>query len=499
MSKTKAVSIRELGEVSEVNKSIVRMKGFFNCMVGQLIAFADGTKGFVMGFNEKETLVLLLGYAKGIKVGDRAYSETESFTIPVGEKFVGRVLDALCNPLDGKGRIEEDAFYDIFRKAPAVLDRVPITEMFRTGIRIIDSCLPIGKGQRELVIGDRMTGKTTISIDTILNQRDKGVICIYCCIGRDYSALEKMVITLKEHRTFDFTIVVSALGSSTIGEQYIAPYTAATLGEYFMHSGRDVFVVFDDLTKHAWAYREMSLLLERPPGREAYPGDIFYVHAQLMERAGRLSPEMGGGSMTFFPIADTLQGDITGFIPTNLISMTDGQIYLNTELFGEGFKPAIDLGLSLSRIGGRVLPPLMMEWTKDIELKYIRYRELLKATRLRASVSEETSANIRHGERIERILVQDKNSPSPMAEQLILFYALKEGVLDPLPDEKCAHFKTAIYEFAMKKIPDVVKALEKGSELSPSHKRKLDECLVRFFKEEGRDGDDKRDKGQDKI
>ncbi|MBL7069368.1 MAG: F0F1 ATP synthase subunit alpha [Candidatus Omnitrophica bacterium] len=477
------VSVKEFGVIKEIKKFVIKIEGLSNCMVGQLVNFTDDTKGFVIGFNEKEVLVLLLGSGGKIKANDIVYSEWQTFTIPVGDNFLRRIVNSLCQPLDGKSPVKEEAFYNIFRDAPSVLDRVPIDEMLQTGIRIIDSSIPIGKGQRELIIGDRMTGKTSIAVDTILNQKDKDVICIYCCIGRDYASFEKVVGVLAENGALDYTIVVSSLASSSIGEQYLAPYTAATLGEYFMYSGRDVFVVFDDLTKHAWAYREISLLLERPPGREAYPGDIFYLHAQLMERAGRLSPELRSGSMTFFPIADTLQGDIAGFIPTNLISMTDGQVYLNSTLFGEGFKPAIDLGLSVSRIGNKVQSEAMRELTKDVGLNYIQHRELLKATKLRAAVSEELNLRLRHGEKIEQLLKQDRFSPSPIAEQLILFYALKKGALDAIPDAKCEDFKKGIYAFAQENFPDLVKSLEEGKTMTADDRKRLNECIVQFFKE----------------
>jgi len=479
----KGVSVKESGVIKEIRKFVVKVKGLSNCMVGQLVSFADDTKGFVIGYNEEEVLVLLLKSGGRIKANDAVYSEWQTFNLPVGENFLGRIVNALCEPLDGKGPVRESDFYDIFRDAPGVLERVPIDEMLQTGIRAIDSSIPVGKGQRQLIIGDRMTGKTSIAVDTILNQKDKNVICIYCCIGRDYASFEKVVAILAENNALDYTTVVAGSASSSIGEQYLAPYTATTLGEYFMHSGRDVFVVFDDLTKHAWAYREISLLLERPPGREAYPGDIFYIHARLMERAGRLSPESGGGSMTFFPIADTQQGDIAGFIPTNLISMTDGQIYLNSALFGEGFKPAIDLGLSVSRIGSKVQSGIMRELTKDVGLDYIRYRELLKATKLRAGVSEELNARLRRGEKTERILIQNRFSPSPLAEQLILFCALRGGVFDKLSEDKCEYFKRDIYAFARDKFPHLVESLEKEQTLSPADRKSLNECIVSFFKE----------------
>ena len=482
MPRTETVSVKEIGRVKEIRKSIVRIEGLSGCMTGQLVNFKDNTKGFVMGFNEKEVLTLLLGGPEKIKAGDMVYSESEPFRIPAGNKFLGRIVSALCEPLDGKGRIKEDGFYDIFREAPSAMDRVPIEKMFRTGVRVIDSTIPIGMGQRELIIGDRMAGKTTIAVDTILNQKEKGVVCIYCCVGRDYPSFERVVSVFKQAGALDYVIVVSALASAPIGEQYLAPYTAATLGEYFMYSGRDVFVAFDDLTKHAWAYRELSLLLERPPGREAYPGDIFYLHAQLMERAGKLSSENGGGSMTFFPIADTLEGDIAGFIPTNLISMTDGQVYLNSTLFGEGLRPAVDIGLSVSRIGNRIQPAMLREVTRELGLKHIQYRELLKSTKLRATFSETVINNLRHGERIEEILIQEKGRPSPMAEQLLLFQALREGVLDVLSAERCKRFKRDIFAFAREKIPAVIRKMEEGIHLTGAEMKNVNDCIVEFFK-----------------
>ena len=478
-----SVSIKEIGRIKEIRKSIVKIEGLPNCILGQLINFDDMTKGFIMGFTADEVLALLLGVPTEIKAGDKVASEEETFKIPVGKDFIGRVVNALCQPIDGKGHIREDGSEFIFRDASTILDRVPIDEMLVTGIRTIDSSFPIGKGQRQLIIGDRMTGKTTLAVDTIINQKKDDIVCIYCCIGHDYASFEKVLTTLKEAKALDYTIVVAALASSSIGEQYLVPYTAATLGEYFMYSGKDVLVVFDDLTKHAWAYRELSLLLGRAPGREAYPGDIFYLHAQLMERGAKLSLERGGGSMTFLPIVSTLQGDITGFIPTNTISMTDGQIFLSPALFAEGFKPAIDIGLSVSRIGNKVQSTLMRELTRDVELNYIQYRELLKATRLRTGISEEVNARLRHGEKIESVFIQDKNHPSPIAEQLILFYALKAGVLDELSARKCESFKNGVYAFAETYYPDIVKKLASGRDFTDNDKKRLDECIDRFVKE----------------
>jgi F-type H+-transporting ATPase subunit alpha len=482
MPKAKLVSIKEVGIIREVKRSVVKIDGLTNCMVGQLINFQDGTKGFVMSFNEAEVLVLLLGQPGELKAGDKVFSETNPFQIPVGKNFIGRVVDPLCEACDGKGEVIHDEYYNIFEEAPSVLTRIPIMEMLYTGIRTIDSNFPVGKGQRQLIIGDRMTGKTSIAVDTIINQKGKNVVCIYCCIGRDYASFEKVISILKQHGALKYTVIIAGLASAPIGEQYLAPFTAATLGEYFMRSGKDVFVVFDDLTKHAWAYRELSLLLERPPGREAYPGDIFYQHAQLMERAGKLSDKEGGGSMTFFPLADTLHGDIAGFIPTNLISMTDGQIYLNSGLFSEGFKPAIDLGLSVSRIGTRVQSPLMREFTAGTGLRYIQHRELLKTTKLRAGISEDMDMRLRRGEKIERIFVQRPNEPSSVEETLILFYALRRGLLDDVPDEKCEQFKKEILKFVREKIPDVCSLLAGEKDLANLDREKLNSCIMDFLR-----------------
>ena len=481
MPKTKLVSIKETGVIREIRKSVVKVDGLSHCMAGQLVNFKDGSKGFIMGFDEKEVMVLLLGVPDKLKAGDKVYSEASPFRIPVGKNFLGRIVGPLCEPMDGRGEVKPDAFYDIFSQAPSVLDRVPITRKFHTGIRIIDSSIPIGKGQRELILGDRMTGKTAISAGSILNQKGKDVVCIYCCVGRDYPSFEKTVNIFRENGALGYLIIVAALASFPIGEQYLAPYTAATLGEYFMRAGRDVFVVFDDLTRHAWAYRELSLLLKRPPGREAYPGDIFYLHAQLMERAAQLSKDMGGGSMTFFPIGDTLHGDIAGFIPTNLISMTDGQIYLDSDLFSEGFKPSIDLGLSVSRIGSKAQSPIMREFSLGLGLKYIQYRELLKTTKLR-QVSDDLAPRLARGERIEKIFIQEQYKSSPVEEQLILYFALKNGVLDAFPDAKCRDFKNNILRFARGKIPDVVENLAAERELSNYDTERLNECLLDFLR-----------------
>ncbi|MFQ5680982.1 MAG: F0F1 ATP synthase subunit alpha [Candidatus Omnitrophota bacterium] len=477
------LQIREVGEVREIKKNIARVVGLSNCMNGQLLDITDNARGLVMGFVRGEFFVFILGRSEEVNIGARVYSRMEPFCIPVGGNFLGRIVDSLAEPIDGQGVVSSGGLsYPVFREAPGVLERVPIDEPFQTGILMIDAVIPIGKGQRELIVGDRMTGKTSLCVDAILNQRDKDVVCIYCCVGHSYSSLEKVARVFNLNGALDYTIVVAATASVSSGEQYLAPYTAATLGEYFMHQGRDVLVVFDDLTKHAWAYRQLSLLLERSPGRDAYPGDIFYLHSQLMERAGRLKK---GGSMTFLPIVNTLEGDVTGYIPSNLISMTDGQIYLNVGLFNSGFKPAIDIGLSVSRIGNKVQCPAMRELSGMCRMDYVRHNELLKITRFKSGVSDELNRRLRYGDTMTRLFVQNKNSPYSLTEEIIFLYALRKGFLEELAPKDVFGFKTDILEFMRRKFPVAVavgEALE-NEDIFEKIEKRLNEGLTAFFKE----------------
>jgi F-type H+-transporting ATPase subunit alpha len=510
---THMIQIQEVGRIREVKKSIAKVTGLSRCMIGQLVKITENAKGIVVGFVVGEVIIFLLGNVEEVKVGDNVYSKMESFKIPAGEGFLGRIVNALAEPIDGKGPIQaqhakdegrrtkddnvpppsslfhrhlpSDGRYPVFRKAPGVLQRVPIDRTFETGILVLDATIPIGKGQRELIVGDRMTGKTSICMDAMINQKGKDVICVYCCIGRTYASLQKAVALLKENGALAYTLVVAAHAASPGGDQYLAPYTACTLGEYFMDRGRDVFVVFDDLTKHAWAYRQLSLLLERSPGRDAYPGDIFYLHSQLMERAGQYSPEFGGGSMTFFPIVDTLQGDVTGYIPSNLVSMTDGQIYMNTALFNSGFKPAIDLGLSVSRIGNKVQCPAMRELSGALRLEYVRYNELLKITRFKASVSEQVTKRLKEGEVLTHFFTQMNNEPCALEEEIILLYALRRKILNVLSKSEIEYFKKNIYRFVSEKHSDISEVLSKRKDLVQETRDTLDECFVEFFREKG--------------
>ncbi len=502
-----ALQIREVGKIKEIKKSIARIVGLKQCMIGQLLEIASGVKGIIMGFSDGEIIVFLLGKIENAKVGMAVYSDIKPFTIPVGYGFLGRVVNALAEPIDGNGPIargmkriatyvdkedlsqESEKRNPVFRQAPSVLKRVPIDQALETGNLIIDAMIPIGKGQRQLIVGDRMTGKTTLGIDAILNQKNKDVICIYCCIGRSYASIQKVLEVFNRHEALEYTITVVAHATSSSGEQYISPYTACALGEYFMDRGRDVLVVFDDMTKHAWAYRQLSLLMERPPGRNAYPGDIFYVQSQLIERAGRYSPEFHGGSMTFLPIVDTIQGDVTGYIPSNLISMTDGQIYLDTGLFNRGARPAIDMGLSVSRIGNKVQYPAIKELSAMLRLEYLQYNELLKITRFKSNVSAEVGKRLRYGEVLVHLFGQENNKPYTLAEQVILLYVLKRNVLNDLGQGEMEYVKQNIFEFIECSAPECIEEIERTKELTDSIKGKLDERFVRFFKARERSGE----------
>ncbi|MFH0838752.1 MAG: F0F1 ATP synthase subunit alpha [Candidatus Omnitrophota bacterium] len=475
---------REVGQVESVRKFVVLAKGLPSCMNGQIVEFANGIPGLVVGFTETKVQILVLGDASSIRAGSEVYNKGKSLNLPVSEAFLGRIVNGLCQPLDGLGPIEAKEFYPVFRIAPGVMDRVPVKKTLETGTLILDAIIPIAKGQRQLLIGDRITGKTSVAIDVILNQKGKDVVCIYCSIGKPYSSLIKVLDVLKEKDALGYTIVVSGVASLSTGEQYLSPYTACLLGEYFMFKGKDVFVVFDDLTKHAWIYRQISLLLERAPGREAYPGDIFYIHSQLMERAGFLKPELNGGSMTFFPIVEILQGDVTGYISTNIISMTDGQLYFSTALFNKGVKPAIDFGLSVSRIGNKAQWPAMKELSKSLRLDYLQYKELLQMTQLRTTgLSKEAEAKLKRGEAINQLIIQDKNKPISTEEEILYLYALNRGMLDNLSANQIKRFKQEIFLFVQKHATEFFVKLRATEQLDDDLKEKLEHALKEYAKE----------------
>lgn len=484
------IDVREVGFVKDLKQGIVKVEGLPSCVYGQLVRFDSGSKGFVMGFNMEEVLVVILGTEGAIAVGETVTSLAELLTVPVGDNFLGRIVDSLCQPLDKKGEIFSSQKYSVFKEAPGVMEREPIEEPLATGIKIIDLAIPIGRGQRELIIGDRQTGKTSIGIDAIINQKGKDVICIYCWIGGPHVALQKVISTLAYKEALKYTIIVSAAAETSAAEQYLAPYTASALGEYFMEQGKHVLVVFDDLTKHAWIYRQMSLLLERSPGREAYPGDIFFLHSQLLERAGKLKKERGGGSMTFLPIVETLQGDISGYIQTNTISITDGQIYINTVLFKEGFKPAIDLGLSVSRVGSKVQCAAIREVSKGLRLEYSQYREMLRLTKMRTHLSQEAKEKMRRGETLHELLIQPNEMPVSVEEEIVLFYAFQRGILDSLLAPTLQKFVNEFFSYVRTEDPALVQTLKEKTNITSSVlgtltieiKKGLDQHFIDYFK-----------------
>ncbi len=425
------MKLKEYGIVAEIRQDVVSVTGLSNCMNGQLVLIEDKARGVIVGFDPDYVLVLIVKAVGKVKPGDKVTTTLDAFKVSVGMSFIGRRVNALAEPIDGQGVIKEDDLYPIFNTAPTVLQREPLNEVLETGTKSVDMTLPIGKGQRMLILGDRMTGKTTIGVDAIVNQRGKDVICIYCGIGKAEAALDRVSDVFDAEGVWDYGIMVTAGASDSMGQQYLVPYVATSIGEYFMYAkGMDVLVVFDDFTKHAWAYRQISLLLERAPGRDAYPGDIFYIHSQLVERAGKMKPELGGGTMTHLPIVETQQGDFAGYIPSNIISMTDGQIFLNSTLFGEGFKPAVDLGLSVSRIGSKVQWPAMKKPTSMLKIDYVRFRELQKLTRIKAGSSSDLDARLMKGKILEEVLKQDYNAPVPMEEQVLLLFALQNGLFE---------------------------------------------------------------------
>jgi F-type H+-transporting ATPase subunit alpha len=474
--------VREVGRVNSVKQFIAVVTGLPSCINGQIVEFEKGMKGFVMGFTGDKAQVLILGSPVGIRSGDEVYNRGESFLLPAGNAFLGRVVNALCQPQDGLGPIVADEFRYVFQDAPAVLDREQLGETMETGTLALDAGIPIAKGQRQLLIGDRGTGKTTIAIDAILNQKGKNVVCIYCCIGKPYAGILKILSLLHEREAMANTIVVSAVASTSSGEQFIAPYVSAMLGEYFMYDGRDVLLIFDDLTKHAWVYRQISLLLERPPGREAYPGDIFYIHSQLLERAARLTKELKGGSMTFLPMIEILQGDVTGYVPTNLISITDGQVYFSTALFNKGIKPPIDFGLSVSRIGNKGQWPAMKDVSKMLRLEYLQYQELLQMTQLRSGgLSKDSEQRLKRGEALSYLLTQHKNRPISVPEQIFCLIALAGGFLDGLTAEAVKKFRAEIRALVKKEEPEALEELESSKKINEASKNKFLACINKYF------------------
>lgn len=475
------LKLKEHGSVAEVRQDVVSVVGLSNCMNGQLVNIGDKTKGVIVGFDTDYVLALVVQSYSSVKPGDKVVTTMDEFKVPVGHGVIGRRVNALLEPYDGRGDIKEDMFYPIFHIAPSVLERDPLRNVLETGTKIVDMTLPVGKGQRMLILGDRMTGKTTVCIDAVVNQKGKDVICVYCAIGKSEASMERVYEVFDQEDVWDYGCVVAATAGDSMGQQYLAPYVACSVAEYFMYEkGRDVLVIFDDLTKHAWAYRQISLLLERAPGRDAYPGDIFYIHSQLVERAGKLGRGLGGGSMTHLPIVETQQGDFAGYIPSNTISMTDGQIFLNATLFGEGFKPAIDMGLSVSRIGNRVQWKAMKKPTGMLKLDYVRYKELEKLTRIKAGASSDVEERLQQGKKLEEFLKQGQNDPVPMEEQVIQLYGLQHGLLDEAPANTIQSLLKAYVVHVKENRPELVASLIESRTMSEDIEEGLKHELSRF-------------------
>ncbi len=436
------IEVSETGVVILVGDGIAKASGLEKCMAGELVEFPDGSYGMAQNLEEDTVSIVILGSDQGIKEGDTVKRTGRVVSVPVGEKLIGRVVNALGEPIDGKGSIEAEAYRAIEMPAPGIIERQHVSRPLQTGIKAIDSMIPIGRGQRELIIGDRQTGKTTIATDTILNQKGKSCICIYVAIGQKRSTVAQVVDSLTAGGAMDYTIVVSATASELAPMQYIAPYAGCSMGEYFMYQGKDVLVIYDDLSKHAVAYRAISLLIRRPPGREAYPGDVFYLHSRLLERAAQLSPELGGGSLTALPIIETQAGDVSAYIPTNVISITDGQIFLETELFNSGIMPAVNPGISVSRVGGDAQIKAMKKVAGSLKLLYSQYRELQSFAQFGSDLDADTKSRLALGERIVAVLKQKNGSPKEVAQQVCIIYAVTHGYLTSIPWRRSPSLKS---------------------------------------------------------
>jgi F-type H+-transporting ATPase subunit alpha len=476
----KAVDVSETGSVISVGDGIARVYGLANVMSGELIEFKGGVSGIALNLEEEDVGAVLLGNYEGIKEGDEVRRTGRIMSVPVGEAMIGRVVDALGVPIDGKGPIETKAFNQVERIAPGVVDRQPVKEPLQTGIKAIDAMIPIGRGQRELVIGDRQTGKTTVAIDTILNQKGGDVICIYVAIGQKRSTVAQVVKTLENYGAMDYTIVVAATASDPAPMQYLAPYSGCAIGEYFRDSKRHALCVYDDLSKHAAAYREISLLLRRPPGREAYPGDVFYLHSRLLERASKLSNELGGGSLTALPFIETQAGDVSAYIPTNVISITDGQIYLEADLFNSNVRPAINVGISVSRVGGNAQIKAMRQVAGSLRLNLAQYRALAAFAQFGSELDKSSTAQLTRGSRMVEILKQGQYAPVPVERQVLIIYAGNEAFLDDLPLEQIRAFEEGLYRFVENAHPGLLTSIREKKNLDDALKAQMTAALKEY-------------------
>lgn len=477
-----AIEQSETGTVTMVGDGIARASGLDNCMAGELVQFDSGTYGMAQNLEENSVSIVLLGDDSGIKEGGGIRRTGKVVSVPVGEGMIGRVVNALGQPIDGKGPIEAADYRAIESPAPGIIDRQPVKQPLQTGIKAIDSMIPIGRGQRELIIGDRQTGKTVIATDTIINQKGKDVLCIYVAIGQKRSTVASLVENLEKNGAMAYTTVVCATASELSPLQYIAPYAGCAMGEYFMQQGKHVLIIYDDLSKHAVAYRALSLLIRRPPGREAYPGDVFYLHSRLLERAAKLSDEKGGGSLTALPIIETQAGDVAAYIPTNVISITDGQIFLETELFHAGVRPAVNPGISVSRVGGNAQIKAMKKVAGTLKLVYSQYRELQGFAQFGSDLDADTKARLAQGERIVEVLKQDRNSPVPVEKQVAILYATVYDYLKEIEVTSIASYERELYQYLddNAEAADVMEQIRTTGDLKGDTEEKLKSVLEAF-------------------
>jgi F-type H+-transporting ATPase subunit alpha len=477
--------VYEVGYVKEVKDGVVILSGLEAISYGELIEFENGVLAYVVDLTKEEVGAIVLGDYLKIKENDKAFALGKILSIPVSSKLLGRVVDPLVNPLDGKEKIKEENFYPIEKIAQGVVYRKPVSVPVQTGIKAIDVLIPIGRGQRQLIIGDRGTGKTTLAIDTILNQKNEDLICIYCAIGQRNAKVAQVVDLLEKKGAMAYSIVVSASASSPSSLQYLAPYSAMAIAEYFMDLGKDVLVIFDDLMRHAWAWREISLILRRPAGREAYPGDIFYLHSRLLERACRLDEKYGGGSITALPIIETLEGDVSSYIPTNVISITDGQIFLETDLFNSGIRPAINVGLSVSRVGGAAQTKAMKKVSSKLKLDLAQYREMVAFSQFESELDEETKKFLNRGAKLTRILTQKKNVPYSLAEEVVVIWAVNKGFSDNIPLNEILNFEEELLRSLATEGKNILTAINKNKDFSEKEEKEMEKLVKNVLRRLG--------------
>lgn len=482
------LTVEERGMIQDIKEFVVRIKGLPHCLNGEIVDLGDGVRGLVMEFDEEAVRALVLGATNKLRMGKEVKALNQPFTVGVGPACLGRMLNAMGEACDEHGALEVVEQVPVFRMSPSLMARRPIDTFMPTGTKVVDMLTPLGCGQRQLLLGDRMSGKTSVAMDAIIHQRGRDVACVYCCVGKSVSGLEKTMSLLLESKALDYTVVVVAPDNAPVAEQFIVPFTASAIGDYFVRQGRDVLVVFDDLTKHAWAYRQVSLLLDRPPGREAYPGDIFYLHTQLMEQAGCFHGDYGGGTMTFLGLAETQQGDLTGYIPSNLVSMCDGQVVFSTAIYAEGIRPAVDAQLSLSIVGGRAQPPLLKALTGNMRADYATYVEVARLSRL-STLSATAARTLQRGEAIRDLLQQGHHELCGLAEQALLLFALKQGMLDNMSPESRHAFCSGIGDFAMTGHAGIMRLIEEEQDLTPEIEDGLDLIIKDYFAQEKHDAE----------